>query len=132
MDTTIDAQAEGFLRSLSDEWLRPHGAECLACYLNRMLAAFGCDGTLRFARSYREARAPRATALERRLVAAGGFCDCEVLFNVFAPAAPLTSPGYRKEEDEDVEAPPPTGMPPCQGVRRGSTRPCLLWRRWRW
>jgi hypothetical protein len=61
----------------------PHGAECLPCYLARLLDRHGCDGTLRWSMRWRDARAPRATKLDRRLGDRGGFCDCEVLLNVY-------------------------------------------------
>jgi hypothetical protein len=63
----------------------------------------------------------------------GGFCDCEIFMNGFAPIDALWTPS-RWERDEHgfdryVDAVPPQKMPPCLGVRRGSTRPCALWRR---
>ena len=75
-----------------------------------MLDEFGCDNKLRWVGRWRDACAPRATALERKLSDRGGFCDCEVAFNVYPDQMLL---------EEDVP------RPPCAGVsRRGSTAPC--------
>ena len=75
-----------------------------------MVGEFGCDNKLRWVRRWRDACAPRATALERRLESRGGYCDCEVAFNVY--------PGQMIYDDEE-------DMRPCAGVsRRGLTAPC--------
>ncbi|MGQ0845302.1 MAG: DUF2695 domain-containing protein [Sporichthyaceae bacterium] len=88
----------------------PRDRECLPCYLGRMLAEFGCNNRLRWALVWRDHAAPNATALHRSLQSRGGYCDCEVLFNVYPDALP---------EDADAAA------VPCRGVsRRGSTLPC--------
>lgn len=109
MTTTAIEKAESLVHALAAELTVPQCGECLPCYLDRMLRDARCDGTLRFARRYRDEAAPRATGLERRMCDGGGFCDCEILWNVYTPWA------------EEVE--------PCQGVRRGSTQPCTLWHR---
>lgn len=157
MDAPITAQSEALVRSLVDEWLAPLDDECLACYLDRSVTALGCGGDLRFAAHYRDLIAPRATTLERRLSAAGGYCDCEVLMNAMQPARRLwASPprrvpfaiaaleadegdvdalgdeedGYGDRDDEpddEQDLEPPLVMPPCAGVRRGTTRPCGNW-----
>jgi len=57
------------LRHLSIQITQPKPRECLHCYVYRMLE-FGCTG-LRWAKRYRDLRAPRATALDRRLTS---FC----------------------------------------------------------
>lgn len=108
---------ESELRQLSVALTWPRRGECLACYLDRMMQ-HGCTGDLRWARHYRDVAAPRATGLERRLAAMGGYCDCEVLMNAYLPLACLAEPGA---------APPDLG--PCRGVRTGSTQPCALWTR---
>jgi hypothetical protein len=84
-----------------------------------MLRAFGCDTTLRWAREFRDQRAPTATALERRLGDLGGFCDCEIFLNGWQPRDLVL--------DENGEEVYPAVMPSCRGVRRGSTQPCSLW-----
>lgn len=113
MDTSLITEAEDLVRGLAATLTSPLPAECLPCYLDRMLRTAPCDGTLRLAKRYRDAVAPRATALERRMQDRGGFCDCEILWNV-----------YNAKSDEVI---------PCLGVRRGNTSPCDLWtarRRW--
>ncbi|MGQ0630013.1 MAG: DUF2695 domain-containing protein [Sporichthyaceae bacterium] len=101
--------AEELLGEASENLTAPLDRECLTCYLLRMLGEFGCDNTLRWAEQWRGRNAPRATALAKRLQSRGGYCDCEVLYNVYPHLLP---------EDDD---PAPT----CEGVsRRGSTRPC--------
>lgn len=62
----------------------PHPGECLVCFLERMLQRFGCDGSLRWTIRWRRANAPRMRGLENTLRAQGGYCDCEVVTNVFA------------------------------------------------
>lgn len=130
MDEPITAEAELHVRELAELWLAPHERECLACYLDRAIAAFGCQGDLRFAGRFRDLAAPRATALERRLSDSGGCCDCEVLMNGMQPAWHLWKPrrvevveGWATERDAE----PPDEMPPCTRVRRGSTQPCRNW-----
>jgi hypothetical protein len=113
MNTPLVNEAEQLVHALAAALTEPLPAECLACYLDRLLRSAPCDGTLRLAQRYRDALAPRATALERRMHDRGGCCDCEILWNV-----------YNSKSDE---------VYPCRGVRRGSTEPCSLWerpRRW--
>src|SRR3990170_8710034 len=90
---------------------------------------YGCTG-LHWAARYRDLRAPRATALEQRLGQKGGFCDREIFLHGYEPAPELWTP--EREVDEDghtyhVEAVPPDQLPPCRGVRAGSTQGCTLW-----
>ncbi len=109
MNTSAADAAERELAELSQRLTEPGKRECLRCYLMRMLNAFGCDNTHRWAARWRDLRAPRAAALLDRLADCGGFCDREVLFNVY--------PGY-PETDRIL---------PCAGVSRaGSTQPCTL------
>jgi hypothetical protein len=107
----IITEAEGLLQQLAASITAPQERECLACYLDRVLREVRCDGTHALARRYRDAKAPRATALLRRLSEGGGYCDCEVLYNV-----------YWSKSDT---------VRPCRGVRPGSTQPCELWFRHR-
>lgn len=84
MDSDGATLAESYLSELQATLTAPRERECLPCYLGRMLAG------------------------------RGGFCDCEVLLNVY--------PEWLVEEDE-----PPSA---CAGVsRRGSTQPCRPVRR---
>jgi Protein of unknown function (DUF2695) len=105
----IAGEVEAEVAWLSRYLTEPGEHECLRCFLLRMVNEFGCDGTHRWAGRWREVRSPRARALLRRLERLGGFCDCEVLLNVF--------PDY-----------PDTGRPlPCAGQRQaGSAVPCEL------
>jgi Protein of unknown function (DUF2695) len=87
----------------------PGENECLRCYLVRMLHISGCDGTHRWTTRWRDARAPRATGLLRKLASRGGICcDCEVIFNVW--------PDYPETE----------ALLPCAGTSPGCTDPCDL------
>ncbi|WP_427015782.1 DUF2695 domain-containing protein [Pseudarthrobacter sp. P1] len=109
---------EAELRAVSSALTIPRSHECLACYVLRMLD-FGCHGA-QWMRRYRELRAPRATTLERRMAMLGGYCDCELMMNVFDP-----NPRYfaTNELGEVIDQP----MLECMGARTGSTQPCPLW-----
>jgi hypothetical protein len=109
--------------------------ECLLCYVYRMLE-FGCIG-LRWALAYRDAVAPRATALKDRLGSKGGYCDCEIFLNAYelapqywiVPEEVEDELGYVVQEDPSY----PEVLPACHGVRGGSVQGCSLWvrsRRW--
>lgn len=100
--------AESYVRELAAELTRPRERECLCCYVDRMLEEYGCDGTHRLALRYRDERAPRATALHKRLGRLGAYCDCELFLNGYRPARGA-------------------GTAPCAGVRRGSVSPCDNW-----
>jgi hypothetical protein len=119
-DLGIDQEAEALVRATADTLMGPEPGECLACFVVRMLKEFGCDNTLRWARHYRDQRAPRAVGLEARLASRGGFCDCEIFFNDVQRA---------EWDDPAIETLPP--LPSCRGVCRGSTQPCVLWTRQR-
>lgn len=100
---------EAELAHLAERLTAPGERECLRCFLIRMITEFGCDGTYRWTIRWREIRAARAQGLLRRVEQRGGFCDCEVLMNVF--------PDY-PQADQPL---------PCAGVARpGSLRPCEL------
>ncbi len=135
MTTTIDDEADRYLRALAASWITPERGECLVCYTQRMLLDFGCDDTLRFAVHYRDARASRATSLEQTLGSRGGYCDCKVLLNVYVPARPLHLPVLPADDDNlddvDVGAGPQSAVRSCETVNRGSTQPCSRWRKLR-
>lgn len=125
-DAGYTAGMEHELRLLSEAMTEPLPGECLVCYVLRMLD-FGCKGH-RWLERYRDLRAPRATALERRMHRLGGFCDCEILMNVFQLNPWLFE--FDRHGDPILES-----MPCCPGVRGGSTQPCGMWvgrRRGRW
>lgn len=132
--TTPEVQeAERILADASVILLDPDSGECLLCYVHRMLMEYGCNCRLRFAGHYRDVRAPRATALERRLGQSGGHCDCEVFLNSYELRLEYWLPMVikeREDEDQDPEdATGPSPLPMCRGVRGGSTQPCSLWLR---
>jgi len=126
----IDLQAERIVRRASDELLRIGDGECVVCYLDRMVQIIGCDTTLRFARWFRDERAPRATAIERRFGQVGGYCDCEVLMNGWSPH-PRFWASVREVDADGIgigtDREPPDPPPPCATVRRGSMKPCSNW-----
>jgi hypothetical protein len=134
MTTTppIIDEAEDLVRRLATELTRVRRGECLCCYVARQLDEFQCDGTHRFAERFRDASAPRATALRDRLSRIGACCcDCELFLNGYGPHPRLWTPAH--EEDDDfggrlyIEAQPPEQLPHCTGVRRGSLQPCTNW-----
>jgi hypothetical protein len=88
-----------------------HPGECVLCYVHRMLAAFGCDGTLRWVVRWRDRRAPRAMALADRLTERGAHCDCELFSNAWELVRPA---------DEA------SAFPACARAR-GATAPCDNW-----
>jgi Protein of unknown function (DUF2695) len=121
METDPAQTAEADLVALSDELTRPGRQECLFCFVDRMLTAFGCDCTLRWVRRWRELRLPRASGLERRLGRSGAFCDCEVFLNGWTVSEDLL------ETDEDGERDWPVQRPACAGVDPRSSQPCATW-----
>jgi hypothetical protein len=125
MDDTTAADLERELALVSAELTEPGEDECVLCYVDRMLRAFGCDNTLRWVRRWRDLRRPRVRGLERRMQARGGFCDCEVLMNGWALRADLLV----RNEDGELDEPDP--LPPCAGIGPRSSQPCTNWETWR-
>ena len=131
---TAITQAESIVRTAASQVLTPGAAECLVCYVDRLLEQHGCDNTHRFTEQYRAASAPRHTALVKRLARMGACCcDCEIFLNAYRPAWNLWTPDRRVEAPdgfvEFIESSPPASMPPCAGVPRGSVKPCEHWER---
>ena len=121
MSTTRGAdEVEHYLQAVVER--EPQVAECLVCFVDRMVGEFGCDGSLLWAVRFRDLRSPTATALERRLVAAGIGCDCLVPRRGYRPVRAVM---VRDVHTDELERPEP--MPPCAGVRRTNTRPCAHW-----
>jgi hypothetical protein len=118
-------EALQWVRLVADDLARPGEGECLACFVARMLRAFGCSTTLRFAMRYRDLVAPRATGLERQLGDLGGRCDCEIFGNAVQLAVQFAAQVW--ERDEDGSAPWPDELPSCQLVPPGSTQWCGNW-----
>lgn len=121
MDNTTPADAERHVAALATELTTPDDAECVLCFAARMLERFRCDGSLRWARRWRDLVRPGATALERRLEARGGFCDCEIFWNGWDLRADLLV------TDEDGDANWPDVLPSCMGGSSRSAQPCRLW-----
>jgi hypothetical protein len=126
MDETTADDLERELAVVSAELTEPHEDECVLCYTSRMLAAFGCDTTLRWVRRWRDLRRPKVRGLERRMESRGGFCDCEVFWNGWTLREELLVVG---EDDEEPEF--PEIMPACAGVGPRSSQPCAHWVTWR-
>lgn len=107
----------------------PHPGECLVCFVERMVIEHGCGNHLHWAGLWRGWAAPRATALERRLAAKGGYCDCEILMNAYVREADLEQELWHDDEcdESDVVNDSEVPAPLCYGVRRGSTQPCGHW-----
>src|SRR3954454_820168 len=139
---TIVNEVESYLRNWVAEVSKLRDKECLCCYVARMLDEFPCDGSLRHALHYRDAIAPRATALARRLGNLGGYCDCEIFLNGYQ----LVDAGAGADDAADADAywdaalapdaeaaghATAEELPPCQGVRRGTVTPCGNWVRLR-
>lgn len=55
----------------------------LVAALHSALSADGCDNTLRAAERWARATGVVWPAMRRQLEENGGYCDCEILFNVF-------------------------------------------------
>lgn len=107
----------------------PRDRECVVCFVDRMVCAYGCSGRLMWAALWRDRRAPGATALERRLGRKGGYCDCEVLVNAFVRIELVLARIARTwtDEDEAVESELFQRPPQCSGVRPRSSQQCDRW-----
>lgn len=81
-DQDASTLAEEHVREVSEQLTKPRRPECLLCYLNRMVHKFGCDGTLRWSKRWGDSQRPKQFS-RRRLERQGGFCDCDVIMNVF-------------------------------------------------
>ncbi len=60
----------------------PEAGECLYCYLERSVESYGCRGH-QGAERWRYAQPTSMPGLTTWLQHRGGFCDCEVLMNVW-------------------------------------------------
>lgn len=80
-DTVIADEAADYLQSLATGQ-QPDPTECMRCYLERMVGAYGCDDSTRFTRRWLEAAGlPDPDVIAGWLEAGGGYCDCEVVAN---------------------------------------------------
>lgn len=117
-------EIEHYLRAVVER--EPQERECLVCFVDRMVAEFGCDSSLLWAVRFRDLRSPTATALEKRFLTRAVRCDCLVLQKAYQPVREVM---VRDVHDDFLER--PARMPPCAGVGRTSTRPCAHWERGR-
>ncbi len=85
VDCLLDVDTQ--FRVLTNDVGRVEEGECLFCYLVRMLEMFGCSGshnwTLRWCDAQRSSTGWVLPWLRRR----HGYCDCEVIVNVFGDGA---------------------------------------------
>lgn len=65
--------------------LDPGQQVALARAVDAGLRTHGCDSTLRIARAWARDAGLEWRSLRRRLQASGGYCDCEIVFNVLDP-----------------------------------------------
>lgn len=116
------------MRDLAAAVLTPHEHECLCCYVVRMLNDYPCDGSHRHALRYRDLMAPRATALLTRLERVGACCcDCELFVNGYWLRSWVRQYAELGDIEDDHGQAGYVNLPACQGVRRGSVRPCGNW-----
>ena len=109
MADDMSREVETELADLAERLTAPASAECLRCFLLRMITEFGCDGTFRWTIRWRDVCAGQPRKLLDQLAGRGGYCDCEVLMNIY--------PDY----------PPVDAALPCAGIPKpGSSRPCDL------
>ena len=66
----------------SSEPPNPRQGECLFCYLERSVGAYGCRGHQGVVK-WRDAQPAPMPGLTTWLERHGGYCDCEVLMNVW-------------------------------------------------
>jgi Protein of unknown function (DUF2695) len=85
---SIGDEAEQFLASLGPASGGPEPHECLRCYVRRMVSRHGCDGGLRIVRRWQQANPKSGPRLIANLEEQGGYCDCEVVLNVFRDEIP--------------------------------------------
>ena len=94
-DAAVIAAAEEHVTECLRVALLPRPNDCLACYLHRGLSRHGCDGKLTLTHEWQghQRRMRRRTGgLTAFLKSRGGFCDCEVLMNVYPDRVPDDNP----------------------------------------
>lgn len=96
VEAAVIAGRRGHVRACQLADQRPRPADSLPCYLHRALNGTVCDGELRLSHEWREhqrARHRRTGELTACLKSRGGFCDCEVLMNVYPDRRPDLTAG---------------------------------------
>lgn len=89
-DAVIEA-AEKHVRRIVASGFLPLPRECLACYLQRAVAALGCDNKLTLThqwQGHQRMLRRRTGGLTAFVRSRGGYCDCEVLMNVYPERLP--------------------------------------------
>ena len=89
MADDMSREVETELADLAERLTAPASAECLRCFLLRMTTEFGCDGTFRWTIRWRDVCAGQPRKLLDQLAGRGGYCDCEVLMNVYPDYPPV-------------------------------------------
>lgn len=75
--------------------LLPRPYDCLACYLHRALRRRECNGKLTIThewQGHQRMLRRRTGGLTAFLKSRGGYCDCEVLMNVYPDREPDDNP----------------------------------------
>ncbi|HEX2360939.1 MAG TPA: DUF2695 domain-containing protein [Jiangellaceae bacterium] len=92
IEMSLGDEAEQYLASLTPTDMDPQPHECLRCFVRRRVSRQGCDGTLRLVRHWLKVNRVAPAGVVGNLQADGGYCDCEVVLNVFgAEIAPSTT-----------------------------------------
>jgi hypothetical protein len=86
---------EAYVGELAEHWTGPHPAECLYCYLSRVLDEFGCRGSHEWTQRWCDAQSFDTGWVLPWVQREGGCCcDCEVVMNVWAGGR--SSPKHRQ------------------------------------
>lgn len=80
---------EAYAGELAEHWTGPHPAECLSCYLVRVIEEFGCSGSHEWTSRWCDAQ-PGESSWVLPWVQHNGSCccDCEVVLVVLAGGRP--------------------------------------------
>jgi hypothetical protein len=102
----------------------PGPDECVMCFIDRMTRAHGCSNQLTWVGVWGERQDPPERRLQRYFESYGGYCDCEVLANVFWRRELADAQEQQREwTDEDDRR----AVKPCAGLHPGSSHPCGHW-----
>lgn len=96
VDAAVIAAAEEHLRACQLANLQPRPDDCLPCYLHAALSHAACNGRLSLThewQGHQRVRGRRTGGLTAYLRSRGGYCDCEVLMNVYPYREPDVTAG---------------------------------------
>jgi hypothetical protein len=96
VEAAVIAAAEEHLRTCQLVDLLPRPDDCLPCFLHRALLGTECNGRLTLThewQGHQRVRGRRTGGLTAYLKSRGGYCDCEVLMNVYPDREPDLRPG---------------------------------------